>query len=113
MKGDIYTYANELEAGKNYSLLINSEGLDYYKTTIKMGSTLLIEITDEPDFGQLVWFETENGSYSSMYTEWGNNSRSIIIEGLEPGTICYYYFASDSALYDPLQKLELEITEKL
>ena len=112
MKGDIYDNAEELESGKSYSLIAGSEGLDYYKTTVKKGSTLVIEILNEPDFGNLLWFDTGNGSYSGMYSDWGSdNSKTIKVEGLEPGTVCYYYFSSDTDLLDPLQKLVLQITE--
>lgn len=112
MKGDIFNSALELESGNSYSLTAGSEGLDYYKTTVKKGSTLIIEISNEPDFGSLIWFDTKNGSYSGMYSEWNQDSKTIKIEGLEPGTVCYYYFSSDTDLFDPLQKLELQITEK-
>ena len=111
MKGDIYNSALELESGNSYSLPAGNEGLDYYKTTIKKGSVLLLEMSNVPDFGSLVWFDTQNGSYSGMYSEWSKDSKTIKIEGLEPGTVCYYYFSSDTDLLDPLQKLELQITE--
>jgi len=111
MKGDLYNNAEELTSGKKHSLSVGSEGLDYYKTTIKKGSTLQIGIINEPDFGSLMWFDTGNGSYSGMYSEWGSGNRTITIDGLEPGTVCYYYFSSDTDLLDPLQKLELQITE--
>ena len=111
MEGAIYDNAEELASGKKYSLSVGSEGLDYYKTTVKKGSTLRISVLNEPDFGSLMWFDTGNGSYSGMYSEWGSGTRTITIDGLEPGTVCYYYFSSDTDLLDPLQKLELEITE--
>ncbi|MDA3939831.1 MAG: hypothetical protein PF693_11060 [Spirochaetia bacterium] len=112
IKGDIYNSAVELESGNSYILSAGSYGLDYYKTTVKKGSTLLIDILKEPDFGNLIWFDIGQGSYSGMYTEWGQGSRTIRIEGLAPGTVCYYYFSSDIDLLDPLQKLELQIIER-
>ncbi|MEA1911697.1 MAG: hypothetical protein U9N32_08520, partial [Spirochaetota bacterium] len=111
MIGDIYNSALELESGDSYSLAAGSDGLDYYKTTIKNGSTLIIEIVNEPDFGSLEWFDTMNGSFSGMSSEWGSGSKTITIEGLKPGTECYYYFSSDTDLLDPLQKLVVEISE--
>ncbi len=111
MKGDIYNDAEELDSGRKFSLSVSSDGLDYYKTTVKKGPVLQINIIKEPEFGSLMWFDTENGSYSSVYREWGPDNRTITIEGLEPGTVCYYYFSSDIDMLDPLQKLELEITE--
>ncbi len=112
MEGDIYNNAEELASGKKYSLSAGSEGLDYYKTTVKKGSTLRISVLNEPDFGSLIWFDTKNGSYSGMYSEWGSGYKTITIEGLKPGTECYYYFSSDTDLLDPRQKLELEIMER-
>ncbi|MCD6398163.1 MAG: hypothetical protein J7L71_11555, partial [Spirochaetaceae bacterium] len=112
IKGDIYEKAVELTSGKSYNLDAGNEGLDYYKTTIKKGSTLKITVLKEPEAGRLIWFDTGNGIYSSMFTEEKNNGRQITIDGLKPGTICYYYFTSDMSLSDPLQKLELKITEK-
>lgn len=111
MKGDIYNNAVELASGRNHSLSVGYDGLDYYKTTVKKGSTLLISVLNEPDFGSLIWFDTKNGSYSGVSSEWGSGNRTITINGLEPGTVCYYYFSSDTDLLDPLQKLVLEITE--
>jgi len=111
MKGDIYNDAVELDSGNKHSLSIGSNGLDYYKTTVKRGSTLRISVINEPDFGSLMWFDTKNGSYGGMYSEWGPDNRTITIEGLKPGTVCYYYFSSDTDLLDPLQKLVLQITE--
>ncbi len=112
IKGDIYAGAEELSPGKSYILDVGNEGLDYYKTTIKKGSVLTITVVKEPEFGRLVWFDTGDGRYSSMFTEETDSGRQITINGLKPGTICYYYFSSDMTLYDPLQKLKLEITEK-
>jgi len=113
LKGDIYDNAEELESDKSYSLMAGSEGLDYYKTTVKKGPTLIIEILNEPDSGSLLWFDTGNGSYSGMYSDWSSdNSKTIKVEGLESGTVCYYYFTSDIDFFDPLQKLELKITER-
>lgn len=111
MKGDIYNNAEELVSGKTHSLAAGNEGLDYYKTTVKTGSTLLIEILNEPDFGSLIWFDTKNDSYSGMSSNWDSGFKILSIEGLKPGTECYYYFSSDTNLLDPLQKLELQITE--
>lgn len=112
MKGDIYDNAVELVSGKKHSLSIDSEGLDYYKTTVKKGPTLRISVPDEPDFGSLLWFDTKNASYSGMHSEWGSGTKTIVIEGLKPGAECYYYFSSDTNLFDPLQKLKLKITER-
>ncbi|MCK5197570.1 MAG: hypothetical protein KAR21_04430, partial [Spirochaetales bacterium] len=82
MKGDIYNDAMELDSGNKHSLSIGSDGLDYYKTTVKKGSTLRISVLNEPDFGSLIWFDTKNGSYSGMYSEWGSGTKTITIEGL-------------------------------
>ena len=112
IKGDIYKKAVELASGKSYILGVGIEGLDYYKTTIKKGSSLKITVLKEPESGRLIWFDTGNGNYSSMFTEEIENGRQITINGLKSGTICYYYFTSDMSLTDPLQKLELKITEK-
>ncbi|MCK5197310.1 MAG: hypothetical protein KAR21_03110 [Spirochaetales bacterium] len=111
MRGDIYNNAEELASGKKHSLSVGSEGLDYFKTTVRKGSTLRISVINEPDFGSLIWFDTKNGSYSGMYSEWSSGTKTITIEGLNPGTECYYYFSSDTDLLDPLQKLVLEIIE--
>jgi hypothetical protein len=111
MNGEIYQLAEELQSGKKHTLTVGPEGLDYYKTTVKKGDKLIITILNEPDFGSLVWYDTENGSYSGMYSEWDSDSKVITIEGLKPGTICYYYFSFDLGLLDPLQKLELKISE--
>ena len=112
MKGDIYNNAEELVSGKIHNLSVSSEGLDYYKSTVKKGSSLEITVLNEPEYGSLIWFDTQNGSYSSMYSDWGSGYKTIIINGLKPGTECYYYFSSDTELYDPLQNLELRIIEK-
>ena len=112
MKGDIYDSAKELTSGKKHSLSVGHEGLDYYKTTVKRGPTLEINVLNEPDYGSLIWFDTKNGSFSGMSSEWDSDKKTITIEGLKPGTECYYYFSSDTDLLDPLQKLVLQITER-
>ena len=111
IKCDIYREAFEIKAGKPYIRFMSRNKLNYYKTIIGKGNHLRIKAENLPDDVELIWFDTENGSYSEVYTSFEGTYTQIDVRGVNEGTVCYYYLAGDPDENNGKKRFTLTVTE--
>ena len=112
MRGNIYEEARALESGRSYTESLERDGLNYYKVVVKAGGTLNIQATGLSDDAALSWFDTEGGSYGSASSSWDENGQRLEIDGLEPGTVCYFYISGDTERIGAQERFHLTVAEQ-
>ncbi|KPJ84907.1 MAG: hypothetical protein AMS17_15285 [Spirochaetes bacterium DG_61] len=93
--GEIYTKAYELRSESTYLQTVSTDGLNYYKTVVKKGPHLRILVENLSEDADLLWFDTQTGSYSGAHTVREGYMRKLEVYDLSPGAECLYYIAAD------------------
>jgi hypothetical protein len=111
MKGQIYTQASERSTGRIYDETLGFDGLNYYKTSIKTGPNLRLTASGISENTDLLWFDSEEGSYSGAYSRREGDSRRVEVTGLAPGTVCYFYVVGERPKIDLENRFRLTVEE--
>ncbi len=111
MQGEIYFIALELKTGKVYFQTLNDDGLNYYRTTIKNGPNLRITVHNLSEHADLLWFDSQNGSYSGVYSTREGGTNRMDIRGVSEGTVCFFYIAGDTAKMNGKSTFKITIDE--
>ena len=95
MSGEIYTDAYELKPGSTYLQTVSADGLNYYRTVVKTGPHLRITAENLSEHADMLWFDTQSGSYSGAFTVREGRTRKLEVYDLSPGTECLFYLSAD------------------
>ena len=93
--GEIYTKAYELKSGNTHVQTVSTDGLNYYKTIVKNGPHLRIEVKNLPEHADLIWFDTQEGTYKRAYSVREGNVKKLEIYNIPSGSVCLYYVAAN------------------
>jgi hypothetical protein len=111
MSGEIYTQAYELKPGGTYLQTVNADGLNYYRTVVKTGPHLRITAENLSEHADLLWFDTQSGSYSGAFTMREGRTRKLEVYDLSPGTECLFYLSADVSRLGEDSTFTLTISE--
>jgi hypothetical protein len=111
MQGEIHFKAFELKSGKIYFQTLNDDGLNYYKTIVKNGPNIRISVHNLSEHADLLWFDSQNGSYSGVYSTRHGETNRMDIRGVSEGTVCFFYIAGDTAKMNGKNTFKITIDE--
>jgi hypothetical protein len=112
MRGNIRGEARALESGRSYTESLERDGLNCYEVLVRSGGTLMIEAVGLSEEAALSWFDAEGGTYSGASSSWEAGVQRLEIDGLQPGTRCFFYISGDTGSIGPQERFRLTVSEQ-
>ncbi len=78
---------------------------------VRQGPNLKIVVSGLPDYAALSWFEAVNGAFSGAVSRWDGDQCILEVQGVTPGTVCYFYISGDARAAGPDDRFEISVSE--
>jgi hypothetical protein len=101
LRGEIFRSAEERKPDRSHTEFFDFDGLNYYRTRVVRGRHLRITAINLPPAADMFWADARGSSDVSAYAYRENGVRHIEVNGVMPGTECYFYVVGDRSRIAP------------